>query len=66
LLTLAEGVPARITPGAPKTQLVFGLLSFYANEGAVLVGEGIVEQAKENYAMLRDPVGSFRTSPDDL
>lgn len=66
LLTMAEAVPARITPGAPKTQLIFELLSFYANEGAVLVGEGIVEQAKENYAMLRDPVRSFRTSPDDL
>ncbi len=66
LHTMAEAVPARITPGAPKSQLVFELLSFYANEGAVLVGEGIVEQAKENYAMLRDPARSFRTSPDDL
>ncbi len=66
LLTMAEAVPARITAGAPKTQLIFELLSFYANEGATLVGEGIVEQAKENYAMLRDPARSFRTSPDDL
>ncbi len=66
LLTMAEAVPARITPGAPKTQLIFELLGFYANEGATLVGEGIVEQAKENYAMLRDPARSFRTCPDDL
>lgn len=66
LLTMAEAVPARITAGAPKTQLTFELLSFYANEGATLIGEGIVEQAKENYAMLRDPARSFRTSPDDL
>ena len=66
LLAMAEAVPARISAGAPKTQLIFELLSFYANEGAVLVGEGIVEQAKENYAMLRDPARSFRTSPDDL
>ncbi|TAE75773.1 MAG: transcription termination factor Rho [Verrucomicrobia bacterium] len=66
LLAMAEAVPARITPGAPKAQLIFELLSFYANEGASLVGEGIVEQAKENYAMLRDPARSFRTSPDDL
>lgn len=66
LLAMAEAVPARITPGAPKAQLIFELLSFYANEGATLIGEGIVEQAKENYAMLRDPARSFRTSPDDL
>lgn len=25
-----------------------------------------MEQAKDNYAMLRDPVKSFRTSPDDI
>ena len=66
LLTMAEAVPVRITAGAPKAQLIFELLSFYANEGATLIGEGIVEQAKENYAMLRDPARSFRTSPDDL
>lgn len=66
LLAMAEAVPARISAGVPKTQLIFELLSFYANEGAVLIGEGILEQAKENYAMLRDPARSFRTSPDDL
>jgi transcription termination factor Rho len=66
LLAMAEVVPARISVGVPKTQLIFELLSFYANEGAVLIGEGILEQAKENYAMLRDPARSFRTSPDDL
>ena len=66
LLSMAEAVPARISAGVPKSQLVFELLSFYANEGAVLTGEGILEQAKENYAMLRDPARSFRTSPDDL
>ncbi len=66
LLAMAEAVPARISAGVPKTQLIFELLSFYANEGALLIGEGILEQAKENYAMLRDPARSFRTSPDDL
>jgi transcription termination factor Rho len=66
LLVMAEAVPARIQTGASKSQLCFDLLSFYANEGATLIGEGILEQAKENYAMLRDPSRSFRTSPDDL
>ncbi|MDB6076517.1 MAG: hypothetical protein JWO82_264, partial [Akkermansiaceae bacterium] len=66
LLAMAEAVPARIQTGLSKSQLCFDLLSFYANEGANLIGEGVVEQAKENYAMLRDPSRSFRTSPDDL
>ena len=41
-------------------------VSRYARDGAELTGEGVIEQAKENYAMLRDPARSFRTSPDDL
>ncbi|MFC7336522.1 transcription termination factor Rho [Haloferula chungangensis] len=66
LQAMAEAMPGR-TPIAPtKAQLIFELLNFHAREGAVLVGEGIVEQAKENYAMLRDPARSFRTAPDDL
>ncbi|MCU0795499.1 MAG: transcription termination factor Rho [Akkermansiaceae bacterium] len=66
LQAMAEVMPRRFHNGSTKAQLVFDLLSFHAMEGAVLVGEGIVEQAKENYAMLRDPARSFRTSPDDL
>lgn len=66
LQAMAEAVPDRMPASPTKAQLVFELLSFHAREGAELVGEGIVEQAKENYAMLRDPARSFRTSPDDL
>ncbi|MGE9269605.1 MAG: transcription termination factor Rho, partial [Verrucomicrobiales bacterium] len=66
LQTMAEVLPPRVAMASTKAQLIFELLSFYAREGAELVGDGIVEQAKENYAMLRDPVRSFRTSPDDL
>ena len=66
LHAMAEAVPGRIPANASKAQLVFELLSHFAREGAVLTGSGVVEQAKENYAMLRDPRRSFRTSPDDL
>ncbi|GAA5479913.1 transcription termination factor Rho [Haloferula helveola] len=66
LQAMADAVPGRMSAAPTKAQLVFELLSFHAREGADLVGEGIVEQAKENYAMLRDPSRSFRTSPDDL
>ena len=66
LHTMAEVLPGRQPSFTTKAQLVFDILSFQAREGAVLIGEGIVEQAKENYAMLRDPLRSFKTSPDDL
>ena len=66
LQAMAEAVPARIPGGIPKSQLVYELLCFYAKEGAELICEGIVEPAKENFAMLRDPVRSFRPGPDDI
>ncbi|NQX00057.1 transcription termination factor Rho [bacterium] len=66
LQVMAETVPARIQGGIPKSQLVYELLSFYGREGVGLVCEGILEQAKDNFAMLRDPQRSFRPGPDDI
>ena len=66
IYSLLEALPVKIPAKASKSQLVFELVSFYGKEGVELEGEGIVEQAKDNYAMLRDPIKSFKTSPDDL
>ncbi len=67
LQAMAAAMPARFQQQTTsKSQLVFDILSFQSREGAQLIGEGVVEQAKENYAMLRDPRRSFRTSPDDF
>ncbi|MES2439786.1 MAG: transcription termination factor Rho [Verrucomicrobiota bacterium] len=66
LQAMAEAVPARIQGGIPKSQLVYELLSFYGHEGTGLVCEGILEQAKDNFSMLRDPQRSFRPGPDDI
>ncbi len=66
LQAMAEAVPARIQGGIPKSQLVYELLCFFGHEGTGLVCEGILEQAKDNFAMLRDPQRSFRPGPDDI
>ncbi len=66
IYTMLEALPVRIPAKASKSQLVFDLVTFYAKEGVVVYAEGIMEQAKDNYAMLRDPYKSFKTSPDDL
>ena len=66
LQAIAEAVPARIQGGIPKSQLVYELLCYYGHAGAGLVCEGIFEQAKDNFAMLRDPQRSFRPGPDDI
>jgi transcription termination factor Rho len=66
LQALASSLPARIPGGLPKSQLVYELLCFLGSEGTGLVCEGVVEQAKENFSMLRDSQRSFRPSPDDI
>jgi transcription termination factor Rho len=66
LQELAEGVAAKIQGGIPKSQLIYELLCFYGREGAQMVCEGILEQSKENFAMLRDAQRSFRPGPDDI
>ncbi len=66
LQALAEAVPAKIQGGLAKSQLVYELLCFYVYEGAGLVCEGVIEQAKESFAILRDPSRSFRPGPDDI
>ncbi len=63
---IIESLPVRSQATATKSQLIFDILSYYAKHGSVLEGEGYMEQAKDNYAMLRDPMRSFKTSPDDL
>lgn len=63
---IAEELPIKIQATATKSQIVFDILSFYAKQGTVLEGYGFMEQAKDNYAMLRCPKRSFKTSPDDL
>lgn len=66
LQAMAEAVPAKIQGGIPKSQLIYELLCFFGQEGAELVCEGVVEPAKENYALLRDPKRSFRPGQDDI
>jgi transcription termination factor Rho len=62
---LAGTLPVDPNTAGGKSELIFRILSFYANEGANLEVEGVIEQAKENYGMLRDPRRSFRTAADD-
>lgn len=66
LHAILDGLPVKSHSMAMKSQLVFDILSFYGKHGTELEGYGFMEQAKDNYAMLRCPKRSFKTSPDDL
>ena len=61
-----ERLPVRVPTQPTKAQLIYTILSCYAIHGTHLVGEGVLEFANDNFGMLRDPLRSFRNSPDDL
>jgi transcription termination factor Rho len=63
---LADAIPGLQVAHANKSQLIHALLHFYASEGVELTCEGVLEFGKDNYAMLRDPARSFRSSQDDI
>lgn len=66
LQAMAETLPARIPGGITKSQLVYEILCFLSQEGTGLVCEGVIEQGKESFAMIRDAERSFRPGPDDI
>ncbi len=66
LYTLLEALPIRIPANATKAQLVYELVAFYLKEGGECHVTGIVEQSKEAFGMLRDPLRSFKVSADDI
>lgn len=66
LLSILDSLPLRVPSGLTRPQLIFELIRFYLNEGAEVQVTGVMEQAKESYAMLRNPDNSFRTSEDDI
>lgn len=66
LQAMYEVLPIRQQSGLTRPQLVYEILRFMLSDGAIVEGYGILEQAKDNYAMLRDPERSFKTAVDDL
>lgn len=66
LQAMYEALPVRQQIGLNRSQLTYELIRFMLSDGMIVEGDGIMEQAKDNYAMLRDPDKSFRTSVDDL
>lgn len=48
-----------------KAHLIFDIAIFYSKNGVKLTCEGMLEGANEKFSMIRDPLRSFKTSPDD-
>ncbi|WP_411846958.1 transcription termination factor Rho [Roseibacillus persicicus] len=65
LLKLASDLSIRNT-GAEKGKLVFDIFCKLGNFGCDLQALGVLEKAKDSFAMLRDPGRSFKPGPDDV
>ncbi len=55
----------RLRPDGTKRHLVFDLARFYLSSGAEITAEGIIENL-ENHSIVRWPLHSFASGPDDL
>lgn len=61
-----EELPIKRQNGLNHAQLVFEIIRYMLAQDVIVEGNGIMEQAKDNYAMLREAQRSFRTSVDDI
>ena len=66
LLELASTLPVRLPAFAGKSQVIFEIIAYYASEGCHIEAEGVLEQAKDSFGLLRDPKRSFKNAPDDF
>jgi transcription termination factor Rho len=66
LQELAADLPEKTGGSLSKAHLVYELLCHYSRAGGGLVCNGVLEIGKDNFAMLRDPQRSFRSSQDDI
>ena len=66
LLGIVDELPLKLPGGLSRAQLIFEIVRYYLNEGADVEVSGILEQAKESYALLRNPETSFKTAEDDV
>ena len=48
-----------------KSDTVFALLRNHATRGGAVIGEGVLEIGQEGHGYLRNPLDSFRSSPED-
>ncbi|MDP0490959.1 MAG: transcription termination factor Rho [Verrucomicrobiota bacterium JB023] len=65
LVPMAQEMGIKVQ-GDSKSQLIFDLTCKLAEFGSEIVTEGVIEQAKETFGMIRDPKRSFRPETDDI
>ncbi len=66
LLNLAESLKIENPSYLQKHDLVFAILKVLADQGAVIVGDGMLEILQDGYGFLRSSEANYVPGPDDI
>lgn len=66
LIALGESLHLNGLARLPKKDMIFGILTATAKQGADIYGEGVLEILPDGFGFLRFPEGSYLAGPDDI
>jgi transcription termination factor Rho len=66
VLRLAEEQGIENASAMMKHDLVFALLKKFAEEGSLIMGEGVLEVLQDGFGFLRAPESNYLAGPDDI
>ena len=66
LLALAESYNVENAGGMLKQNQIFAILKQMAEQGDVIVGEGVLEVLQDGFGFLRSPEANYLAGPDDI
>lgn len=66
LLVIAEEVDVENASTMRKQELMFAILKSYADNGVIIIGEGVVEILQDGFGFLRSPDANYLPGPDDI
>lgn len=66
LLELAEEVEVENPSSMLKQEMIFAILKAKAEQGEVIIGEGVIEVLQDGFGFLRSPDANYLAGPDDV
>ena len=66
LLTMAEALEIENASSMRKGEMMFAILKEMAEEGAEIIGDGVLEVLQDGFGFLRSPEANYLPGPDDI
>ena len=66
LLLIAEENEIENASSMLKQDMLFAILKKYADDGTLIIGEGVVEVLQDGFGFLRSPDANYLPGPDDI